>query len=78
VADRIGLEDEREQTTGAGVRDRRSVNLSLELEPGSDPIAGRVAGPDGTFAEFTGWLELTQALEAARQVSPRPDTPERG
>jgi hypothetical protein len=44
------------------------VKLSLELDPGSEPIVGRIQHADGTVTEFTGWLELTQVLEAARSV----------
>lgn len=40
--------------------------LSLELERNAEPIAGRLLGEDGASWSFTGWLELTRALEQAR------------
>jgi hypothetical protein len=49
------------------------VKLSLDLEPGVDPITGRLELADGSVRSFTGWLELTQALEAARQGDPSRD-----
>lgn len=43
-------------------------NLSLQLyvEPSSDPIAGSLVYPDGHQLAFSGWIELTAALEDAR------------
>jgi hypothetical protein len=41
-------------------------HLHLEIEPGSDPIAGSIRGPDEEPKSFSGWIELTEAIEAAR------------
>jgi hypothetical protein len=38
------------------------ANITLELEPGADPIRGRIGCPDGTHRPFWGWLELIEAL----------------
>lgn len=32
--------------------------LTVELEPGADPIRGRIRRVDGTEQPFWGWLEL--------------------
>jgi hypothetical protein len=40
--------------------------LSLELEPDTEPITGRLQSENGDNWRFTGWLELTRALEQAR------------
>ena len=45
------------------------LKLSLELDLGAEPIAGRLLGADGTISPFVGWLELTQLLETARRRS---------
>jgi hypothetical protein len=37
-------------------------NITLELEPGADPIQGRIGRPDGTNEPFWGWLELIEVL----------------
>jgi len=41
----------------------RRIPLRLELEPGAEPISGRLTGPDGVGEEFIGWLALSTALE---------------
>jgi hypothetical protein len=40
---------------------RRSV--TVELDQGSDPLTGSVAGSTGPRREFSGWLELIAALQ---------------
>jgi hypothetical protein len=42
------------------------IHVALELDPGADPIAGVLRPPAGEPQPFTGWLELTQLLEAIR------------
>jgi hypothetical protein len=42
--------------------------LQLSITPGSDPISGRLTGPDGQSRPFSGWLELSAAIEAARST----------
>jgi hypothetical protein len=42
--------------------------LTVELDPGSDPIAGRVTDGRGT-RPFSGWLELAAALQAALEAT---------
>jgi hypothetical protein len=46
----------------------------LEVEPGVEPITGLLQTPSGGTQPFTGWLELTQLLEAIR-ASPNLPTP---
>jgi hypothetical protein len=38
------------------------VAVQLELDRGSEPISGRITGPDGDGEEFIGWLALSGAL----------------
>lgn len=39
-----------------------ATSLTIELRPGSDPIDGRLIGPDGEVSPFRGWIELVAAL----------------
>ncbi len=58
-----------------------SLRLSLELEPGSEPITGRLSDGDGKQHVFTGWLDLAAALEAVRhsqQLTAFPTDPAQG
>ncbi len=45
------------------------LRISLELEPGSDPIRGRLRDQRGSESPFEGWLGLMGAVEAALAVS---------
>jgi hypothetical protein len=48
-----------------------TVRIALDLDPGSEPVAGRlVAG--GIAREFTGYAGLIAALEGLRQAPPPP------
>jgi hypothetical protein len=42
--------------------------LSIEVEIGTDPITGRVGDPSGASVSFSGWLDLIDALERARNA----------
>ena len=39
----------------------------MTIETGSDPIAGRLALPDGSSTPFEGYVELIAALERLRE-----------
>ena len=52
--------------------DAALVTLVLELERGADPIAGRLTADDGAAWSFTGWLQLTEALEEAKAADSAP------
>jgi hypothetical protein len=41
--------------------------LELSIEPGSDPIRGSFALAGGPPRAFNGWIELTAAIEEARE-----------
>jgi hypothetical protein len=43
-----------------------TAHLHLEIEAGSDPIAGSIGRLDEEPRSFSGWIELTEAIEAAR------------
>jgi len=45
--------------------------ITLELEPGTDPIRGSIEHADGSRQPFWGWLELSAQL---RRVAAGPDT----
>jgi len=44
--------------------------ITLELEPGADPIRGSIEHPDGSRQPFWGWLELSAEL---RRLAAEPD-----
>ena len=47
------------------------IRVLLELDPGIEPIAGILRQPpNGDPKPFTGWLQLTQMLEAIRNSAP--------
>jgi hypothetical protein len=45
---------------------QRTIKVSVELEPGAEPLAGTIQVQDGTPRPFIGWIELTHAIEGAR------------
>ena len=47
--------------------------LTIDLDPGADPIAGRIGPDEGPQAPFTGYRELIASLEQLRdgQLSDR-------
>jgi len=46
------------------------IRLLIEVEPCATPITGTLQRqPHGEIERFTGWLQLTEALEAARRAS---------
>jgi hypothetical protein len=42
-----------------------TLSLRIDLPNGSDPIRGRLIASAGEEREFTGWIELVSALQAA-------------
>lgn len=42
------------------------VRLQIEIDPGSDPISGKITEIASGARAFQGWLELTEAIEGAR------------
>jgi len=58
---------------GAAVDDRR---LILELDPGSEPITGRLRDGSGVERPFAGYVELISALEELRRATPPAAAPE--
>lgn len=44
------------------------LQVTLDLEPGADPIAGSCTHGSGPAECFVGWLGLMAALERARAV----------
>ena len=51
----------------------QQTQVTLDLEVGAEPIAGRLSDDRGTTVVFAGWLELAAALEhAVRARAPGP------
>ena len=48
----------------------RNPRITLELEPGAEPIRGSIEHADGSRQPFWGWLELSAVL---RRVAAWPD-----
>jgi hypothetical protein len=47
-----------------------TIQLLIELESDSQPIAGTIRQPPGGRAKaFAGWLQLTEMIEAARRAA---------
>jgi hypothetical protein len=46
------------------------VHIQLWIDPDSEPISGWVVAESGGREDFAGWVELTAAIEAARQQLP--------
>ena len=51
------------------------VRLTIDLEPGAEPIQGLVSQDGRPARSFTGWLELSTALELARTADNRSGDP---
>jgi hypothetical protein len=52
--------------------DPERQQVMLELDPGSEPIAGRLRPADGAASEFVGYLALIEAIEAIRSDGSSP------
>jgi len=53
-------------TVMLGLMARRDpTQVTLEIEPQTDPIAGTAIGPGGTTRIFRGWTSLADAVAAA-------------
>ena len=48
----------------------RHIEVRLEIEIDSQPIAGAVQVGDGAPREFRSWLDLIAALDEARAAAP--------
>jgi hypothetical protein len=46
----------------------RAAQMQLSIEVGSEPIAGSITVGAGAPEQFSGWIELVAAIEAARNV----------
>jgi hypothetical protein len=63
VSDGRRVNDHRMSTEG-------NPRITLELEPGADPIRGSIEHADGSRQPFWGWLELSAEL---RRVAAQPE-----
>ena len=53
--------------------DQRGVELRVELDPLREPISGRVTDCRGRHKTFSGWLDLMEILDRARDNAPPSD-----
>lgn len=60
----------RREVNDRSMRTNDNPRITLELEPGKDPIRGSIEHADGHRQPFWGWLELSAEL---RRVTARPD-----
>lgn len=49
----------------------QSRRLTLDLQPGSEPIEGRISEEGAESRPFVGWLALATALQQAMRLDPR-------
>jgi hypothetical protein len=42
------------------------LRISLEIDPGSEPVAGTIAVAGAAPRAFVGWMELVHAIDRAR------------
>jgi hypothetical protein len=45
------------------------LQVWIEIDPGTEPVAGRVAVAGAVARAFVGWLELVDAIDHARHPS---------
>jgi hypothetical protein len=55
--------------------DAQRTRLTVELDSGSEPIAGRIEESGGAEHEFTGYMSLIETLERLRPAAARRRTP---
>jgi hypothetical protein len=44
------------------------LRISIELDPGAEPVAGTVTVAGEAPRAFVGWMELVNAIERARRL----------
>jgi hypothetical protein len=44
------------------------LRISIELDPGTEPVAGRITIPGAEPRTFVGWMELVHAIDHARHA----------
>jgi hypothetical protein len=42
------------------------LRISIELDPGTEPLAGRIIVPGEAPRAFVGWMELVHLIDRAR------------
>ena len=45
------------------------LRISIEIDPGMEPIAGRIIVAGDAPRAFVGWMELVHAIDLARHAS---------
>jgi hypothetical protein len=45
------------------------LRISIELDPGTEPVAGRILVPGAAPRAFVGWMEFVHAIDSARHAS---------
>ncbi|HEX5194649.1 MAG TPA: hypothetical protein VFW09_17770 [Solirubrobacteraceae bacterium] len=49
--------------------DIRTISLSIELDPGPEPLTGTVQIQNEPRRPFIGWIELAHLVEQARSLA---------
>jgi hypothetical protein len=44
------------------------LRISIELDPGTEPLAGTITVPGTEPRTFVGWMELVHAIDHARRA----------
>jgi hypothetical protein len=45
------------------------LRISIEIDPGAEPVAGRIIVAGDAPRAFVGWMELVHAIDRARHAS---------
>jgi hypothetical protein len=43
------------------------LRISIEIDPGSEPVAGTIAAAGAAPRAFIGWMELVHAIDRVRR-----------
>ena len=43
-----------------------ALRISIEIDPGTEPVSGRITVPGAAPRVFVGWMELVHAIDRAR------------
>jgi hypothetical protein len=49
------------------------LRISIEIEPRTEPVSGRITVPGAAPRAFVGWMELVHAIDGARHPSSEED-----
>jgi hypothetical protein len=44
------------------------LRISIEIDPGTEPVSGNITLPGAAPRAFVGWMELVHAIDRARHA----------